>query len=166
MSRLVVLTALASLTLVALQSAIASHVRIAGVVVMLVWLWPFAVAMVASQRVAIVVALGVGFLFDVQCATPLGLTMAVNLVVALVMARLVREGIGDFDGVAYWVPSVMAALAGLVAPLMTVIVGFGLLDGTLWRDSVVASMVVNAVAFAVLIRPMAWVGRWVTGVAS
>ena len=52
------------------------------------------------------------------------------------------------------------AAAGFVAPALFVGASFFTLDFSLWRDSLFTAMIVNAVAFFVLARPMTYLARW------
>jgi hypothetical protein len=74
--------------------------------------------------------------------------------------------VGDLDSAAWWVTPLIAAVAGFVAPALFVGASFFTLNFSLWRDSLLSAMVVNAAAFFVLARPMTRLARWVgnTGV--
>ena len=69
-------------------------------------------------------------------------------------SRLGKEGVGDLDSAAWWVTPVLAAGAGLVAPVIFTVGGIGVLNFSLWHGSLLNSMVVNGVAFLVLARPV------------
>jgi hypothetical protein len=58
------------------------------------------------------------------------------------------------------VTPVIGAAAGFVAPAIFVGASFFTLNFSLWRDSLLPAMVVNAVAFAVLARPMTRLAHW------
>jgi hypothetical protein len=62
--------------------------------------------------------------------------------------------VGDLDSAALWVTPALAAAAGFVAPLLYVASGVFALNFSLWRDSLLDTMVVNAVAFFLLARPV------------
>ncbi len=159
MTRALVPVTLMTLVVVGLQLAIFSTLRVEGVVVMLVWLWPAVMGLMGFTSIAVVVAMESGFFFDTHSAAPFGLTIVVGVVLAWLASRLGREGVGDLDSAAWWVTPVLAAVAGAVAPFLYVALGYLELNGTLWRGSVLASAEVNAVAFFVLARPVARLAR-------
>jgi hypothetical protein len=146
---------------VAIQLSILSSLRFAGVVVMLVWLWPLAMGLAGLTALALWSALLAGIFFDTHTTTPFGLTAIVALALAYGASRLGREGVGDLDSAAWWVTPLLAAGAGFVAPLLYVATTFLTLDFSLWHDGLFAAMVVNAVAFFVLARPVTRLARWV-----
>ncbi len=84
------------------------------------------------------------------------------VVLAWFAARLGREGVGDLDSAAWWVPPVLAGVAGLLAPAGYVVLATLAQDHGLWHDHLVASMVVNALVFAVVARPLARLARRLT----
>ena len=155
-----------TLLLVAVQLSVFSSLRIEGVVVMLVWLWPFAMGLTGNTTLALFCALVAGVFFDTHTTTPFGLTAAVGLLLAYGASRLGREGVGDLDSAAWWVTPVLAAVAGLSAPLLYVVGGAFALNFNLWRGSVLAMMVVNAVAFLILARPVTRLARSVAHVGE
>lgn len=148
------LITLATLMIVGVQLAVFTQWRFAGAVVMLVWLWPVAVGLTGLTSLALFAGLLAGVLFDAQSATPFGLSALVGLVLALVASRLGKEGVGDLDSAAFWVTPALAAVGGLLAPLLFVISGVFALNFSLWRGSLVDSMLVNAAAFMILARPV------------
>lgn len=162
MSRAVVLAGAASVLIVAVQVALISPLRIAGVVVMLVWLWPLALGLVGSTPVAVVAGFVAGLLFDAQSPTPFGAGALVGAALGGLVSILAREGVGDLDGSNWLVPVVLVGLGGLVAPLLYVAAAALLGQPRLYQASLLATMVVNAVAFAILARPAA---RLVQGLA-
>lgn len=163
MRRAIVPATLITLFIVAIQLEIFSTVRFSGVVFMLVWLWPLAMGLAGFTPMALYVALVGGVLFDAHATTPFGLTAGVGLLLAYAASRLGKEGVGDLDSAAMWVTPALAALGGLVAPLLYIVGGFFALNFALWRGSLFASMLVNAVAFFVLARPLT---RLAKGIAS
>lgn len=148
------LVTLLTLVLVGVQLAVFTQWRVAGVVVMLVWLWPVAVGLTGLTPLALLAGLLAGLLFDAQSATPFGLSALVGLVLGYVASRLGKEGVGDLDSAALWVTPALAAVAGFAAPLLFVVSGVFALDFSLWRGSLLTSMLVNAVAFFLLARPV------------
>jgi cell shape-determining protein MreD len=148
------LITLITLMVVGVQLAVFTQLRFAGVVVMLVWLWPVAVGLTGLTSLALFTGLLSGILFDAQSATPFGLSALVGLALAYFASRLGKEGVGDLDSAALWVTPALAAAAGFVAPLLYVISGVFALDFSLWHGSLLDSMLVNAAAFFVLARPM------------
>jgi cell shape-determining protein MreD len=92
-----------TLFVVALQLSVFSSWRFAGVVVMLVWLWPLAVGMAGLTALSLWCALVAGIFFDTHTTTPFGLTALVALALAYGASRLGREGVGDLDSAAWWV---------------------------------------------------------------
>lgn len=160
MRRVLVPATLVTLGFVALQLSIFSGLRFAGVVVMVVWLWPLAMGLVGLTALSLWCALVAGVVFDTHATTPFGLTALVALLLAYGASRLGREGVGDLDSAAWWVTPLLAATAGFFAPLLFVGASFLSFNFTLWRDSLLAAMVVNALAFFVLARPMARLARW------
>ncbi|MGA2432011.1 MAG: hypothetical protein ABSG09_00955 [Acidimicrobiales bacterium] len=155
-----------TLLIVALQLTVLSSLRIEGVVVMLVWLWPFAMGLTGYTSLALVTALLAGVFFDTHTTTPFGLTAAVGLVIAYGASRLGREGVGDLDSAAWWVTPVLAAVAGFVAPALYVVSGAFALNFNLWRGSVLSMMLVNAGAFFILARPVTRLARIVGNVGE
>lgn len=148
------LITLATLVVVGVQFAVFTQWRFAGVVVMLVWLWPVAVGLTGLTSLALFAGALAGVLFDAQSATPFGLSALVGLILAYGASRLGKEGVGDLDSAALWVTPLLAAAAGFVAPLLFVIGGVFALNFSLWRGSLVNSMLVNAAAYFVLARPV------------
>lgn len=148
------LITLVTLVIVGVQFAVFTQWRFAGAVVMLVWLWPVAVGLTGLTSLALFVGFLSGLLFDAQSATPFGLSALVGLALAYGASRLGREGVGDLDSAALWVTPALAAAAGFAAPLLFVVTGVVALDFSLWRGSLLDSMLVNAVAFFVLARPV------------
>ena len=162
MSRALVPALLSTLFLVGVQLAVLTNLRVAGVVVMAVWLWPLVVGLSGSTALGLIVAGVGGLCVDAHAITPFGLTAVVGGVVAWVGARLGREGVGDLESAAWWVTPVLGAIAGLLAPALYVVLGAVVLNFSLWRGSVLDAVLVNAVAFALFARPMARVARVVT----
>ena len=161
MRRVLVPVTLVTLLLVAIQLSLFSSLRFAGVVVMIVWLWPFAMGLAGLTSLALWCALVGGIFFDTHSTTPFGLTVIVGLLLAYGSSRLGREGVGDLDSAAWWVTPLLAAVAGFFAPLLFVGASFFTFNFSLWRDSLLAAMVVNAIAFFLLARPVARVARWI-----
>jgi hypothetical protein len=155
-----------TLLVVAVQLTVLSSLRIEGVVVMLVWLWPLAMGLTGFTSLALVCAVISGVFFDTHTTTPFGLTALVALVIAYAASRLGREGVGDLDSAAWWVTPVLAGVGGFFAPLLYVVSGAFALDFNLWRGSVLDMMFVNAVAFFVLARPVTRLARAVGNVAE
>ena len=149
------LVALATLVVEGVQLAVFTEWRFAGVVVMLVWLWPVVVGLTGLTSLAVVTGFVSGLLFDAQCSTPFGLNALVGMALGYFVSRLGKEGVGDLDSAAIWVTPVIAAAAGAAAPVFFVMSGVFALDFTLWRGSLLDSMAVNAVAFFLLARPLA-----------
>ncbi len=160
MRRVLLPVTIVTLVVVAIQLSIFSSLRIAGVVVMLVWLWPLAMGLAGLTSLALWCALVAGVFFDTHAVTPFGLTALVAVVLAYGASRLGKEGVGDLDSAAWWVTPLIAAAAGFIAPALFVGASFFTLNFSFWRDSLVASMVVNAVAFFILARPMTRLARW------
>lgn len=161
MRRVLVPATLVTLVIVAIQLSIFSGLRFAGVVVMVVWLWPLAMGLAGLTALSLWCALVAGVFFDTHATTPFGLTALVALLLAYGASRLGREGVGDLDSAAWWVTPLLAATAGFFAPLLFVGASFFSFNFSLWRDSLLAAMVVNAIAFFVLARPTARLARWV-----
>jgi hypothetical protein len=145
--------------IVGLQLSVFSSLRFAGVVFMLVWLWPFALGLAGFTTLSIWVAVVGGVFFDTHAATPFGLTAMVGVVLAYGASRLGKEGVGDLDSAAWWVTPILAGGAGFAAPVLYTAGGVGVLNFSLWHGSLVDSMVVNAVAFFVLARPVSRLAR-------
>jgi cell shape-determining protein MreD len=148
-----------TLFIVGLQLSVLSSLRFAGVVVMLVWLWPLAMGLAGYAGLAVVAALVAGVFFDTHATTPFGLTAVVGMLIAYAASRLGREGVGDLESAAWWVAPLLAALGGFVAPAIYVGLGSFELNFGLWRGSVLDVMVVNAAAFLVLARPFTRLAR-------
>jgi rod shape-determining protein MreD len=164
--RVLVQSTIATLFIVAIQLSIFSSWRFAGVVFMLVWLWPLAMGLAGMTALSIWCAIVAGVFFDAHTSTPFGLTALVALALAYGASRLGREGVGDLDSAAWWVAPLLAAAAGFVAPLLFVMLSFVTFNFSLWRDSLLAAMIVNAVAFFILARPVTRLARWVSGVGG
>ncbi len=155
-----------TLLMVAIQLSIFSSWRFAGVVVMLVWLWPLAIGLTGFTPLALWSAIVAGVFFDTHSTTPFGLTAIVAIALAYGASRLGREGIGDLDSAAWWVTPLIAGAAGFLAPAVFVGASFFTLNFSLWRDGLFAAMIVNAVAFFLLARPVARLARWVANVGG
>lgn len=164
MSRALVPVTFVSLLIVALQLSIFSTLRFSGVVIMLVWLWPFALGLAGFTVLSLWSALVTGIFFDTHASTPFGLTVLVGLFLAYSASRLGKEGVGDLDSAALWVTPALAAAGGFVAPLLYAIGGFLTLHFSLWRGGTLSMMIVNAVAFLVLARPVSRLARMVGNV--
>jgi cell shape-determining protein MreD len=156
----------ATLLIVAVQLSIFSSWRFAGVVVMIVWLWPLAVGLTGFTTLAMWSALVAGVFFDTHSTTPFGLTALVAVALAYGASRLGREGVGDLDSAAWWMTPLIAAAAGFVAPALFVGASFFTFNFSLWRDGLLAAMIVNAVAFFILARPVTRLARWVANVGG
>ena len=128
---------------------------------MIVWLWPLAMGLAGLTVLSLWCALVAGVFFDTHASTPFGLTAVVALLLAYGASRLGREGVGDLDSAAWWVTPILAAGAGAAAPVIYTVGGVGVLNFSLWHGSLVNSMVVNAVAFFVLARPVSRLARMV-----
>ena len=163
MTRSVVPVTFVTLFLVALQLSVFSSLRFAGVVVMIVWLWPLCLGLVGRTGLGLWSALVAGVFFDTHSVTPFGLTALVALILAYGASRLGKEGVGDLESAAWWVTPVLAGVGGLFAPALYVAAGVFALDFSLWRNSVAPMMLVNAVAFVVLARPVTRLARWSSG---
>jgi hypothetical protein len=155
-----------TLLMVAIQLSIFSSWRFAGVVVMVVWLWPLAIGLTGFTTLALWSALVAGVFFDTHSTTPFGLTAIVAVLLAYGASRLGREGIGDLDSTAWWVTPLIAGAAGFLAPAVFVGASFFTLNFSLWRDGLFAAMIVNAVAFFLLARPVSRLARWVANVGG
>ena len=163
MNRALIPVTVVTLFIVAIQLAILSSLRIDGVVVMLVWLWPLALGLAGSTVLAMWGAVLGGIFFDTHAATPFGLTALVGVAIAYVASRLGREGVGDLDSAAIWVTPAIAAVAGFVAPLAYIVAATATLHFTMWRASLGESMIVNAIAFFLLARPVGRLAILVSG---
>ena len=150
---------LTSLFIVGLQLAVFSTLRVSGVVIMLVWLWPLAMGLAGFSSLAIYSGVVTGLFFDTHAVTPFGLTAAVAVVLAWGASGLGREGVGDLDSAAWWVTPLICAVGGAIAPMLYVSLGVVYLNFGLWRGSVLDVALVNAVAFFVLARPMTRLAR-------
>jgi hypothetical protein len=151
---------------VAIQLEVLSSLRFAGAVIMLVWLWPAAMGLAGFTGLALFVALLGGVLVDTHATTPFGLTAVVGLVLAYSASVLGREGVGDLDSAAYWVTPALAAVAGFSAPRLYTFGGFFAFNFQLWRGSLVAMMVVNALAFLVFARLVTRIARSVASMGE
>lgn len=155
--------ALASIVIVAMQTTIVSPYRIAGIVIMLVWLWPLCAGLLGDQRSGVVAGVISGLLFDAHVATPFGLFAVVGALVGYAAGTLGREDLGDLRGSVWWMPLAIGGGFGLATPLVLVIVGFFFGDIQLWRGDVGATMVVNALVFSLLLRPGVALARVMVG---
>lgn len=153
MRRALVPVALATILVVAVQLAVLTSLRVAGVVLMLVWLWPLAMGLAGYTGLALVAAGVSGLFFDTHATTPFGLSVLVGAALAWGASRLGKEGVGDLDSAAWWVTPALGAVGGVLAPALFVALGTLTLDFGLWRGSLVEAMVVNGVGFFVLARP-------------
>ena len=165
MSRLLAVLVVITGLLVAVQLDVLSHVRIFGVVVMVVWLWPFCLGLLGAGPAALITGAVAGLCFDAHAATAFGLNAAVGAALAAIAVRLGRNSVGDVDGAAWWTAPALAAATGLLAPLLFVGAGAFTLDFSLWRGSLLTTMAVNAVVFALVARPLLIGTRVITGLA-
>ena len=154
MSRALIPVTIVTFFIVALQLSILSTLRVGGVVVMLVWLWPFTLGLAGFTTLSIWGAIVAGVFFDTHTTTPFGLTAAVGIALAYGASRLGKEGVGDLDSAALWVTPVLAAAAGAAAPVLYTLGGFSALNFSLWHGSLLNMIVVNAGAFFFLARPV------------
>ena len=166
MSRGIVALVVTSIAIVALQITVVSPLRVSGVVIMLVWLWPLALGLTGATLIAMFAGLCTGLLFDAHSYSPYGLSAVVGALLALSISLLAREGVGDLDGSAWWMPSVLLGVGGVLAPVLYVVVGTLSGHGSLWRASLLTTMALNAVAFVVLARPMARLAQRVAAVGG
>lgn len=161
MTRALIPVTVVTMFVVGIQLSVFSSLRIAGVVFMLVWLWPFSLGLAGFTTLSIWAALVGGVFFDTHTSTPFGLTAMVGIVLAYGASRLGKEGVGDLDSAAWWVTPFLAAGAGAVAPVIYTAGGIGVLNFSLWRGSLVNMIVVNACAFLILARPVSRLARMV-----
>jgi hypothetical protein len=147
----------------AIQLTIVSPLRVGGVVIMVTWLWPIVVGLRGGVLPALVAAGVTGAFFDAQVATPLGLLTAVTLLIGWIAGVLGREGVGDFGASAWWVAPALASGFGFVAPIVVAFVGIVIANFGLWHASLGNTMVVNAMAFFILVRPLGRVCQWLVG---
>lgn len=159
MSRALIPITVVTMCIVGVQLSVFSSWRFSGVVFMLVWLWPFTLGLAGFTTLSIWAAIVGGVFFDTHAATPFGLTAIVGVVLAYGASRLGKEGVGDLDSAAWWVTPVLAGGAGLAAPVIYTAGGVGVFNFSLWHGSLVDSMVVNAVTFFVLARPVSRLAR-------
>lgn len=159
MTRALIPVTVVTMFLVGIQLSVFSTLRFAGVVFMLVWLWPFALGLAGFTTLSMWAALVGGVFFDTHASTPFGLTAMVGVLLAYGASRLGKEGVGDLDSAAWWVTPVLASGAGAAAPVIYTVGGVGVLDFSLWHGSLVNSMVVNAVVFFILARPVSRLAR-------
>ena len=159
----VVRVIMSSIVMTALQVAVLSNLRIGGVVIMGIWLWTLVVGLLGGTPPAMVAGATTGALFDAHVSTPFGLFIAIGLLVGYVSGQMGREGIGDFKAAAWWMPSAIGLAVGFVTPLALMIAAA--LTGNLqfWRGDLGATMVVNAIVFAVVIRFAAMLSRRLVG---
>jgi hypothetical protein len=158
-NRALIPVAVVTMFIVGIQLAIFSNLRFAGVVFMLVWLWPFTLGLAGFTTLSILAALVSGVFFDTHAQTPFGLTAMVGIILAYGASRLGKEGVGDLDSAAWWVTPILAAAAGAAAPVIYTAGGIGVLNFSLWRGSLANMVVVNAVAFFLLARPVSRLAR-------
>ncbi len=166
MRRALIPITLVTLALVGVQLSIFSSLRFSGVVVMIVWLWPLVVGLAGLTSLSIWTAVISGVFFDTHSMSPFGLTAVVGVALAYSASRLGKEGVGDLDSAAWWVTPAIAAVGGFLAPVLYVVGGFFELSFSLGKSSLVQTMVVNALAFAVLSRPLSRVARLAGGFAA
>ena len=166
MSKALIPVTVVTLIMVALQLSILSPLRLWGVVVMLVWLWPFSLGLGGYTMLSLWSAIVAGIFFDTHAVTPFGLTAVVGVILAYGASRLGKEGVGDLDSAAWWVTPALGAGAGFFAPLLYVFGGFVTLHFSMWRAGTLASMGVNAIAFLILARPVARIARYVGNIGA
>jgi hypothetical protein len=158
-TRALIPVTIVTMFIIGIQLSVFSMWRFAGVVFMLVWLWPFALGLAGFTTLSIWAALVGGVFFDTHANTPFGLTAAVGIVLGYGASRLGKEGVGDLDSAAWWVTPVLAAGAGALAPAIYTAGGVGVLNFSLWRGSLVNMIIVNACAFFLLARPVSRLAR-------
>ena len=157
--RLVVASALMG----AVQLSALSPIRIAHVSIMLIWIWTLALGISINRWYATVGGAFVGFMLDAQSSTPL-LTFAVTgAIVGYICGRLGEEGIGDLDGAAWWSGPLVGSLGIVISVLSATFIATVFGDGTFWRGNAGASMVVNMLLAALLVRPLGRFARWAIG---
>ena len=157
--RLVIASALVG----AVQLSVFSPIRLAHVTIMLMWVWALALGISLNRWYATIGGAVVGFMLDAQSSTPL-LTFAVTgAVVGYLCGRLGEEGIGDLDGAAWWSGPIVGSLGIVISVLSAMLIATIFGDGTFWRGNAGASMVVNMLIAAVLVRPVGRFARWAIG---
>ncbi len=166
MRRTIVPATIITLFIVAFQLEVLSSLRFAGVVIMLVWLWPVGMGLAGYTSLSLWVALVGGIFFDTHATTPFGLTPIIGALFAYGASLLGREGVGDLDSAAIWVTPSLGAVAGFFSPLVYAFGGIFVFNFELWRGSLAAMMVVNAIAFFVLARPVTRLARAVGSVGE
>ena len=159
----VVRVAMSSIVVVAIQVAVLSNIRVGGVVIMGIWLWTLVVGLLGGTPPAMVAGATTGALFDAHVSTPFGLFVGVGLLVGYVAGQLGREGIGDFEAAAWWMPSAIGLAFGFVAPVVLMIAAALTGNFQFWRGDLGATMVVNALVFACAIRFIAILSRRLVG---
>jgi hypothetical protein len=165
-SRALGVVAILSVIVVALQVAWVSPLRVGGVVIMVVWLWPLALGLTGRTSVAVVGGLLAGLLFDAQSLAPFGASALVGVVLALGVGWLAREGVGDLEGSNWLVPALLLGIGGLLAPVIYVAAATVLGRPSVIHASLVGTIAVNGLAFVVLGRPAALLVRRVARIGG
>ncbi len=153
---------LVAVVLVALQVVAISDWRIGGAVIVVPWMWAFALGLTGQRLLAILGGVVAGVLFDAYLATPFGASAVLGALVGLAASALGREGVGDLDSAAWWVTPGLGLMTGLFAPLVFVVAAAVEGSTHLYQNGLVPSMIVNALGFAVLARPLTRLGFLVT----
>ncbi len=166
MSRGLLALVLSSIVVAAVQVSVVSPLRIGGVVIVLVWLWALALGLTSRTGPAVAGAMLGGLLFDAYLATPFGLNALVAGALAALASLLAREGIGDLDASAWWMPPALGLVAGISAPILLLAAGLLYANTALWHGAVIMTMVVNAAMFFLFTRPVARVARAVAAVGG
>ncbi len=151
-----------AVVLVALQVVVISDWRIAGAVIVVPWMWAFALGMTGQRSLAVATGVVAGLLFDAYVATPFGASAILGALVGWSASALGQEGVGDLDSANWWVTPGLGLVTGFAAPLVFVIAA--MFEGRfhLYQNGLVPSMLVNALGFAFLARPLTRMALLVT----
>jgi hypothetical protein len=95
-----------------------------------------------------------GAVADLFLPTPFGLSAIVGVLVGFFVGRLGEEGIGDLGGSAFWVAPSIAFGGGLLAPLLYAVCAAVIGHGSFLSATLGIVCGLDAVACAVLVRPV------------
>ncbi|HLK44763.1 MAG TPA: hypothetical protein VKT18_02185 [Acidimicrobiales bacterium] len=143
-----------ALGIVVLQLCFADELTIDHVHAELVWVLPAAAGLSAGALAGMAAGFVGGIVADLFLPTPFGLTAIVGILVGYALGRLGEEGVGDLGGAAWWVAPGLAFVTALVAPLAYAVAGAALGHHSFLSASVGVVALLDAVAAALLVRPM------------
>lgn len=143
----------ASLGVVVLQLTLADELVVDGVHMELVWVIPVAAGLCAGPFAGMAAGFVAGAIADLFVPTPFGLTALVAVVVGYALGRMGEEGVGDLGGAAWVVAPGLAAISGLLAPVLYALCGAAIGHHGYVHAHLLVVSALDAVACTICVRP-------------